>query len=171
MYRDVAAQERRDRVSPNTYRKLVDSGLLRLAEGLQVPTVAQVWAAIQEEWGRPRVIVCDRFRLLDLEDAVKNGARLEPRITRWSESSEDIRALRRGVKDGPFAVALECRSLIEASLAAAMVKNDDAGSVRLVKAGTNNTGRDDVCAAWTLAAGAHSRKPVKSGIRSLGLAG
>ncbi len=168
---DVAAQERRDRVSPNTYRKLVDSGLLRLAEGLQVPTVAQVWAAIQEEWGRPRVIVCDRFRLLDLEDAVKNGARLEPRITRWSESSEDIRALRRGVKDGPFAVALECRSLIEASLAAAMVKNDDAGSVRLVKAGTNNTGRDDACAAWTLAAGAHSRKPVKSGIRSLGLAG
>ena len=88
-----------------------------------------------------------------------------------SEASEDIRALRRGVKDGPLTVAPECRALIEASLSAAMVKNDDSGSTRLVKAGSNNTARDDVAAALTLAAGAHSRKPVKSGVRSLGLAG
>ena len=31
------------------------------------------------------------------------------------------------------------------------------GSVRLVKRGSNNTARDDVAAAWVLAAGAFSR--------------
>ena len=168
---DIAAQERRDRVPANTYRRLVDSGLLRLAEGLQVPPVALVWAAIQAEWGRPKTILCDRFRLKELEDTVKNGVRLEPRVTRWSESSEDIRALRRGCKDLGWTVAPECRALIEASLSVAMVKNDDAGSVRLVKNSASNTARDDVAAALTLAAGAHSRNPVKSGVRSLGLAG
>ena len=38
-----------------------------------------------------------------------------------------------------------------------MVKNDDQGSVRLAKRGTNNTARDDVAAALTLAAGAYIR--------------
>ena len=168
---DIAAQEKRDRVPANTYARLVDSGLLRLADGLQVPPVAQVWQAIQAEWGKPKHLICDRFRVKELQDAVKNGARLEERITRWSDASADIRALRKGVKDGPLTVAPECRALIEASLSAAMVKNDDQGSVRLVKNGTNNTARDDVAAALTLVAGAHSRKPVKSGVRSLGLAG
>ena len=167
----IEAQEKRDRVASGTYRRLVDSGLLRLAEGLQVPPVAQVWAAIVAEWGKPKTLTCDRFRLKELEDTVKNGVRLEPRVTRWSEASEDIRALRRGCKDLGWTVAPECRTLIEASLSVAMVKNDDQGSVRLTKNGTSNTARDDVAAALTLAAGAHSRKPVKSGIRSLGHAG
>ena len=43
------------------------------------------------------------------------------------------------------------------SLAAAVVKNDDAGSVRLIKKGSNNTGRDDVANALTLAAGLYER--------------
>ena len=168
---DIAAQEKRDRVPAGTYRRLVDSGLLRLADGLQVPPVAMVWAAIQAEWGKPKALISDRFRVKELQDTVKNGTRIEERVTRWSDAAEDIRALRRGVKDGPLSVAPECRALIEASLSVAMVKNDDAGSVRLIKRGSNNQARDDVAAALTLAAGAHSRKPVKSGVRSLGLAG
>ena len=36
--------------------------------------------------------------------------------------------------------------MVAATLSAAMVKNDDQGSVRLVKRGTNNTARDDVAA-------------------------
>ena len=51
-----------------------------------------------------------------------------------------------------------------------MVKNDDQGNVRLVKKGTNNTGRDDVAAALVLAAGALSRAP-KPRRRYHGLAG
>ena len=82
-----------------------------------------------------------------------------PRVTRWSEASEDIRATRKYAADGPLACDPASRDLITASLAAAMVKNDDQGSVRLVKRGTNNTGRDDVAAALTLACGALSRAP------------
>ena len=38
-------------------------------------------------------------------------AGLIPRITRWSEAAYDIRAVRSKVKDGPFSVAMESRSL------------------------------------------------------------
>ena len=59
--------------------------------------------------------------------------------------------------DGPLACEESSRLLVAASLSAAMVKNDDQGSVRLVKRGTNNNARDDVAAALTLAAGAFFR--------------
>ena len=54
-------------------------------------------------------------------------------------------------------MAAEAATLIGASLAVARVKSDDAGSMRLVKRGTNNQSRDDVAAALTLAAGAYER--------------
>ena len=88
-----------------------------------------------------------------------NGTPIVPRIARWSEASEDIRATRKAAKDGPLACAESSRPLLAASLAAAMVKNDEQGSVRLIKKGTNNTGRDDVAAALVLAISALSRAP------------
>ena len=66
---DIEAQERRDRVSPNTYAKLVDLGLLRTATGLRVPPISLLWETILERWGKPTNVVCDRFRLDDLRDA------------------------------------------------------------------------------------------------------
>ena len=79
-------------------------------------------------------------------------------MTRWSESSEDIRALRKMAKDGPLSVDPGSAPLLEASLAVASVKNDSSGNVRLQKRGSNNTSRDDVAAALTLGAGAHQRR-------------
>ena len=99
------------------------------------------------------------------------GARLEPRVSRWSESSFDIRALRQMALDGPLAVDADSQALLATSLAQAMVKSDDAGNTRLVKKGHNNTSRDDVATALTLAAGALARKPRSATVRSLGLAG
>ncbi len=46
-----------------------------------------------------------------------------------------IRAVRKIAADGPLACEESCRFLVAASLSAAMVKNDDQGSVRLVKQG------------------------------------
>ena len=86
-----------------------------------------------------------------------NGTPLVPRVTRWSEASEDIRALRKIAADGPLACEESSRLLVAASLSAVLVKNDDQGSMRLVKRGTNNTARDDVAAGLTLAAGAYIR--------------
>ena len=155
---DLASQERRDHVATGTYRKLHESGSLMIAEGLRVQPPAALWDAIVEAWGYPAMIVCDRFRLAELQDVVDPSVPIEPRVTRWSEASSDIRALRQHCKDGPFAIAEESRSLIAASLAVSEVKNDDQGNTRLSKKGSNNTARDDVAASLTLAAGAYQRE-------------
>ena len=166
----LAEQEKRDRVPAGTYEKLYDMGQLDVAEGLRVQPPAMLWECIRERWGKPLLVVCDRFRLAELQDAIGHGVRIEPRVTRWSESSFDIRALRKMAKDGPLSVDVGSRQLIATSLARAEVKNDDAGSVRMVKHGAGNTARDDVAAALILAAGAVERNPKPRAVRSLGLA-
>ena len=153
---DLDAQEKRDGVPRGTYQRLADQGVLIQAEGLRVPPAKMLLRVISETWGRPSGLICDRFRLDDLRDAGV-PCRVIPRVTRWSEASYDIRALRSKTKDGPFAVAQCSRSLLAASLAVATVKNDDQGSTRLVKRDTNNTARDDVAAAFILAAGEFER--------------
>ena len=155
---DLEAQEKRDRVPWGTYRKLAARGALRVAEGLRVQPAAELWRAVREAWGAPEVVFCDRFRLAELRDVI-GSTPIVPRVARWSEASEDIRATRKAAKDGPLACPPSSRPLLTASLAAAMVKNDDQGSVRMVKRGTHNEGRDDVAAALMLACGALSRAP------------
>ena len=167
---DLETQEKRDRVPAGTYAALYDMGKLEIAHDLRVPTAGLVWDVIKANWGIPLVVVLDRFRLADLQDVVGRGVKLEPRVTRWSEAAADIRALRKYALDGPMSVEPDSRRLIATSLSVAMVKTDDAGSVRLVKKGNNNTSRDDVAAALVLAAGMESRKPTPPKVRSLGVA-
>ena len=146
-------QERRDRVPRGTYRRLAQAGILRVADGLRVPLVTEVLDAARGQWGQPDHIVCDRFRLPELLDHAR-GIQVVPRVTRWSEASADIRGLRKLVLDGPLVPSEGSRPLLAASLAVAMVKADDQGSVRMVKRdASNNTARDDVAAALVLAAG------------------
>ena len=164
------AQEKRDRVPAGAYRQLAAQGALRVAEGLRVQPPAALVRAVRDMWGLPEVYFCDRFRLAELQDVV-NGTQVVPRVARWSESSEDIRACRKLMLDGPLSVAPESRALLAASLAAAMVKTDDAGSVRLAKRGTNNCGRDDVAAALVLAAGALARAPKRRAARRSAIVG
>ena len=153
---DIAAQERRDQVPAGTYSALVASGKLRLADGLRVQPPAALYRAVVEEWGQPELVICDRFRINELSDVV-SGTQVIPRVSRWSESGDDIRALRRLVKDGPLSLEPESRALLAASLSVAMVKSDDGGNVRMVKRGTNNSSRDDVAAAFVLGAGIYQR--------------
>ena len=153
----IAEQEKRDRVPAGTYARLVDAGRLQIAEGLRVQPPAAMWSAIKSKWGLPVLIICDRFRLGELQDAVGNSVRVEPRVSRWSEAASDIRALRKHVNDGPFTVEADSRPLMVTSLTAAVVKSDDQGNTRLSKKGTNNEARDDVAAALVLGAGAYSR--------------
>ena len=94
-----------------------------------------------------------------------NGATITPRVTRWSEATEDIGALRRLAADGPLAIEERSRLVLAASLSAAMVKNDDQGSTRMVKRSTNNTARDDVAAALVLGAGALARSLARVPVR------
>ena len=119
-----------------TYQKLVSAGLLHIADGLRVQPPAMLAGLITETWGTPAGLISDRFRIPDMADA---GLPVEPRMTRWSESSEDIRALRKMAKDGPLSVDPGSAPLLEASLAVASVKNDSSGNTRLEKRGSNNT--------------------------------
>ena len=161
--------EQRDGVPAGLYQVLEDSGNLFTVPGKRDPEPTHLYQAVLRRWGRPAVITCDRFRLPALNDAIGTGVEIVPRVTRWSEATADIIALRRIVRDGP----LSCpetggsRSLVEASLAACRVKNDEQGSVRLVKRGTTNSGRDDVAAALVLAAGLFQRSEKKAPRRRL----
>ena len=154
----LEAQERRDRQPFGVYRRLALSGALRVSEGVRVPPVADLVRAVGAAWGRPEVVFVDRFRLAELMDAAR-GWQIIPRVSRWSESSEDIRALRKFCADGPLAVEEKSRGLLTVSMSVAMTKTDDAGNVRLTKRGTHNQARDDCAAALVLAAGALSRAP------------
>ena len=153
----LADQEKRDSVPSGMYQRLYDAGILDVAEGLRVQPPAQLWDAIVEKWGVPVRLLCDRFRLGELQDAVQGACIMEPRVTRWSEAAADIRALRKIFRDGPASIEATARPLLMASLHQAFVKSDDQGNTRLVKRGKDNQARDDVAAALCLAAGAFAR--------------
>ena len=154
----IREQEKRDSVPSGTYSDLVSEGTLCPAHGKRVPPVQSLVDKVLSEWGQPARIVCDRFRVNELRDCEGLGCVIEPRVWRWSEPAEDIRALRNMAMDGPLAVLKASRGLLSASLSVAQVVNDDQGNFRLVKTGVRNAkARDDVAAALALAAGAVSR--------------
>ena len=157
----ISDQEKRDRAPRGTYQRLVASGVLTTDGERRVPRVSALVERVLT-W-RPSVIVCDRFRLSELQDAVRGRVPIVPRVQRWSDSSEDVRACRRAALDGPMAVADESRALLTASLAVATVESDSSGNQRLVKRSTNNAARDDVAVALTLACGARARRRRPSG--------
>ena len=162
------AQEKRDRVPAGTYKRLVELGVLKVAEGLRVPLVKDLVKELRP-WS-PKRIIADRFDLDKLKDNAR-GIRIEDRVTRWSSATYDIDALRSLAKDGPLSCDEASRQLLTVSLAATVVKNDDGGSSRIVKRDpSNNTGRDDVSCALTLAAGAMKRTPARTGGVFLGAA-
>lgn len=159
----VEDQEKRDVVPRGTYSDLENQGILDIADGLRVPPPGLLWQAIQERWGIPVGIVCDRFRLGELYDAVGDVCVLEPRVTRWKDAASDVRSLRKLVRDGPMSIAEGSRPLLIASLSVAYVKSDDQGGVRLAKRSKDNRARDDVAAALLLVAGAWERaQPARS---------
>ena len=92
---DLPTQEKRDLVKSGVYQHLSHIGALHVADGLHVQPPSVLWQSIVERWGVPAMLVCDRFRLGELYDAVGNACQIEPRVTRWSEAAFDIRALRK----------------------------------------------------------------------------
>ena len=108
-----------------------------MADGCRVPPVGLLVDRLVADWGRPKVILCDRFRMDDLQDALP-PCPVSPRVTRWSEAAAAIRDLRKLVLDEGLSVEPVSRDLLTASLAVATVKNDDQGNARLVKRSQHN---------------------------------
>ena len=82
----IEEQERRDRVPKGTYQRLVNEGLLLVAEGLQVPEISQLWDAILDQWGRPSRLISDYFMIKKFEDVVGKRTKVEGRRPLWSNS-------------------------------------------------------------------------------------
>ena len=151
----IGEQERRDGCPSGLYRSLVESGQLRICEGLRVQPPEELIAAIRAAWGAPRVLIADRFKLDALQDCA-GRTQVIPRKSRWSEATEDVEALRAMCKDGPLGVPEESRGLLEASLSVSVVATDDQGGTRLQK-DFNSRARDDIAAALLLVAGLWKR--------------
>ena len=154
----LADQEKRDAKRRGLYQRLAAAGLLHVEEGRRVVKVSTLIDKVLAY--HPRVIVCDRFRLGEVLDAVKGRCPVVGRVTRWSESTEDVMAARRMALDGSLAVVEHVRPLYRLALAESSVEHDDAGNVRMVKMDTNSRHRDDLAAALVMAAGALARMPV-----------
>ena len=153
---DLAERERQDGMPRGLYQRLYDDGVLLVGEGVRV---SRPHVLIEHLLGAsivPEVIYCDRFALGTLQDAVAGRWPVVPRITRWSEATEDIAGFRRLVADGPLAIAEESRALARLALSQAVVASDDQGSVRLQKR-QHGKSRDDVAVAGVLAVGALAR--------------
>ncbi len=154
----IEIQEQNDHVPKHSYQRLVDAGLLRAAEGLQVPPPQMLWDFIRETWGKPASVISDRFDMKKWQDAVRGACPIEERVWQWSTAADDIRDLRAGFKDGPLVVSPESREMIAGSLAKALVENDRSGNFRLIKRDpSNNSCRDDVAVSMVLAAGGFAR--------------
>ena len=76
---DLAAQARRDRVPAALYQLLADDGVLSVDDGLKVQRPAALWDMVLDRWGIPDLVICDRFRLGDLEDAIGTDCDIEPK--------------------------------------------------------------------------------------------
>ena len=140
-----------------TYQRLVDAGGVTVDHGRRVVEVRTLIDRVLAF--RPLAIMCDRFRLGEVTDAVAGRCPVLPRVTRWSESTEDIQATRRLALDGDLAVVPGMRSLFRLTLAESEVQEDDDQSVRLVKRTESHRHRDDLAKALTLAAGLLARLP------------
>ena len=115
---------------------------------------------VMRRWPNVAFATCDRFRLAELLDAFAGkGVHVVPRVTRWSESSDDIRAVRALALDGNLSVEPQARALLRVALASTVVESDTSGNSRLTKRGTNQSERDDPIAALVLAAGLRARTP------------
>ena len=164
----LADRERQDAMPRGLYRRLAADGVLVVDEGLRVSRPATLIDHLFDVDVRPEVIYCDRFMLGTLQDAVAGRWPVVPRVTRWSEATEDITGFRKLVHDGPLSVTPECRALARVGLSQATVVSDDQGSVRITKK-RHGRSRDDVAVAGVLAAGAMVRamgKPARRPLRS-----
>lgn len=165
---DLAERERQDAMPRGLYARLYEDEVLLVDEGLRVSRAEVLIGHLADSGIRPEVMLCDRFMVPALMDAVRGRWPVVPRVGRWSESTEDIAAFRQLVADGPLSILPKCRGLARLALSQSAVKSDNQGGTRLVKR-QHARSRDDVAVAGVLAAGAlvrERRRPARRPLRS-----
>ena len=150
----LQVRERQDAQPRGLYVGLHAVGNLLVDVGRRVSRPEVLVKHLRRKGINPRVVYCDRFQLGALRDAAPWP--IQPRITRWSESTEDIGAFWRLVKDGPFSVDKPSRPLARLGMGQAVVERDSSGNCRLKKKRSVRS-RDDVAVAGVLASGGLER--------------
>ena len=157
----LAERDRTDQAN-GLYADLFESGDLIISAGRTV-NLGQLLREAYRRYGRPGVIVCDRFRQAELLDAV-NSSGIKPmaivyRGFGWRDGSEDIRAFRRALLDGEIQAPKSL--LLRSALNEARTIADLSGNEKLAKGsegGRRSRARDDVVSALVIAVGEGVRR-------------
>ena len=128
--------------------------------------ISALLAEALQRFGRPSLLVADRWREAELRDALTAAgvpvATLELRGMGFKDGAEDVRAFQRAVADGRV-VPLPSL-LLRSAMSEARTISDPAGNQKLSKGsqgGRRLRARDDAAAAAILAVAAGVRRPAK----------
>ena len=153
----------------------VGSLYVRMAErneliqaGQNVSDIPQLLREVLSRWGMPSVIIADRWREVELKQALEAArfpfTSLVIRGQGWRDGSQDVREFRRAVLDDKV-VPVESL-LLRSAMAEARVAVDVAGNAKLAKGaegGRRVRARDDAVAAAILAIAEGVRRHSGSG--------
>ena len=135
-----------------------------LTLGHRASDVPALLRAALDRFGRPSVVVADRWREAELRDALDKAgvpsAELDVRGMGFKDGAEDVRAFRRAMADGRVVPAPSL--LLRSAMAEARTVSDPAGNSKLSKStqgGRRKRARDDAAAAAILAVAAGVRRP------------
>ena len=147
----------------NLYSECSRRGEL-LTLGQHAADISMLLAEALKRFGRPSIIVADRWREAELRDALAPAGvpfcPLEFRGMGFKDGAEDVRGFRRGCADGRVAPVPSL--LLRSAMAEARTVSDPAGNSKLAKGsqgGRRSRARDDAAAAAILAVAAGARHP------------
>ena len=141
---------------------------LLLSEG-KTSKPRDLLAAVLERWGRPSVIVADRWRLGELYDTLNElriRCDLVSRGMGWQDGAADVRDFRRSLAEGR--IIHDRNLLLTAAISEARTLADPAGNEKLSKGsqgGRRKRARDDACAAAILATAEGYRRNRSGAVR------
>ena len=161
------------------YQRMHRRGELIVA-GRRVSDIEVLLGEALDRWGRPRALVCDRWREAELRDALDRvrfpPAAVEVRGMGYLDGGADVRSFRAAVLGDRVRPVVSL--LLTAALAEARVSTDPAGNSKLAKnteGGRRSKARDDAAAAAVLAVASGFRewhsKPSRQRARRSMLAG
>ena len=140
------------------YLRMESEGDLMTTPGRTVDYQFFLKSIINHFGSKPKLIVCDRYRINELKTALmKLTLGNIPIVFRgmgWKDGAEDVRSFRRAALEGKLAIPPS--TLIRSSFAEARTLSDPAGNEKLSKCsegGRRRNARDDVVAEAILAVG------------------
>lgn len=160
-------EERGKRDSVGTlYERMAERGEL-IQVGNRTVDVTELVELAYLEWGRPKAVVCDRWRQQELIDALDSADLVDvPVVLRgmgFRDGGEDMRRFRRAAIESKIITSESL--LMRSAIAGARTVSDAAGNAKLAKASDSpqrrDHHRDDALAATILAVAEGVRTPIE----------